>query len=117
MIDQSLYSEEIVSISKDIAEDCLNDGYDIHQLVYERVDGHSWIIYYKYNYFVLEYSNNPEAVFDEGMEDSLVHAGSVSKLLQICAYWAMYTDVYELAQEYYEQLKEEKDENDEDEEN
>jgi hypothetical protein len=117
MIDQDLYSEEIASIAKDIAQDCLNDEYDINDLTHERVDGHSWIIYYKYNNWVLEYSNNPEAIFDQGMEESLTHAGSVKDLLQVCAYWAMVNDVYELAQEYYEQLKEEQEENDEDEEN
>jgi hypothetical protein len=107
MIDQQTYNREIASIAKEIAEECfVDDCLDVHELAHEYVDGHQWIIYYRYHNSVIDYSNNPEAVFDQGMQESLSCASSVKDLLQICAFWAMLQDVLESAETYLEELRE-----------
>jgi hypothetical protein len=108
MIDRYTYNREVSLMAKEIAEQCFNDdSLEIYDLVHEFVDQHHWIIYYKYHPYILDYSENSEALFDQGMQESLTTVDSVKDMLQLCAYWAMVQDILEPADKYYQELVEE----------
>ena len=63
-----------------------------HDLTWQYVDGHQWIIYYAYNNHVLHHSNNDNAYF---VEYGALEADSASDALMRMAFAALLADVRE----------------------
>lgn len=69
----------------------------IHDTVlHETIDGHQWIIYYGYNLYVLQCSDNSDYMIDNhGVESAgeVLKQSGLSGLHSALAYWALYADV------------------------
>jgi len=99
---------------KSLAEDVVNNGYDID----ECVDGNYWVIYAHAAYKVWKYSPNEDQLFEDGGDLSSVD--SMSQVFPLMAAAALRADVQakvtELQAEKDEQDEEDEDDGDEDDE-
>ena len=68
------------------------EGYDAHAALWETLDGHRWVIYTHHARQVIAHSDNPNALMDEFGAD----AGG-ERFDERRAFYAMYTDIMEIA--------------------
>lgn len=88
------YAASVDSLAQDLKEEFLaGDIDDMHQRVWEDVDGSQWIIYYGRNMDVLEQSRNSDAIDDAGVEIST--SGGWRSILAQVAFFAMEADLWE----------------------
>ena len=92
------YWEEIESLVEMISNEYDLTEVDLYDAIHEVIDSHEWIIYNYYNLQVLEHSDNKDYMFEQGLAD-LSNASTIADVLNPCAYWAMYADVSEKANE------------------
>lgn len=99
------YAESILSdldiLSKDEYE--RKDG-QVRERAHEEVDGSQWVIYTYLNHKVMDYTKNPDAIFDIMTE---VSGECWSEVVQKFAYCAMLEDLMGEIQELVEALPEE----------
>ena len=86
-------NQEIEDSEFNVFEHIRDNGLD-----HQTVDGHQWIIYYKYSLDIIEHSDNDDYMVDNLGSESLEHAlknGGLSGLHQAIAFYAMLADVNE----------------------
>jgi len=100
------YNKEIVAIAKCIVEEAYIDYTDVTNreeaeelindtLLHETIDGHQWVIYYRYNLPVLEYSHNTYYADEQGLIGENPLENGLNSFHTMLAFWAMYADVQE----------------------
>jgi hypothetical protein len=76
--------------------------------LHETIDGHQWVIYTYYNFFVLAHSENDSAFTDEFGTEGVVRDGNIN--WAALAYMALLADVRERLSDVGELAPEESDE-------
>tara|TARA_B110000879_G_scaffold177894_1_gene232735 strand:+ start:206 stop:556 length:351 start_codon:yes stop_codon:yes gene_type:complete len=100
------YRDEISDIAEDLYKEAMEEHPEdeddrnsyVYDSLHERIDGHQWVIYYRYNNKVLEHSSNPDAyqhVYDNESLGELLKERGFDKLKTTMAYFAMFDDVYD----------------------
>lgn len=89
-ISQRDYACEIADIARECTLNALEYDRDIHDVLHETIDGHQWVIYNWAHDWVLRWSDNSTALFDELGPQT---AEDWSTLRMRGAYMAMYADV------------------------
>jgi hypothetical protein len=86
------YFNEVAAIAQE-AKEAEREGDDPFDFIHESVDGSRWVIYTHLARMVLVYSNNDNAIFDEGGD--LSAPKSMPELYTLAAYYAMMQDAVE----------------------
>lgn len=89
-MDQREYWEEIESLAQQVTKEARDDGRDIYDVLHETIDGHQWVIYYRFHTDVLGHSPNDSAMWNDGLE-----MGISSHDMMRAAFCAMLADVRE----------------------
>ena len=90
MLTSAEYWDEIESLAVEITREAREDNRDIHDVLHETIDGHQWVIYCRFNAWVLAHSSNESAMWDEGLQDGIT---SHDEYMTRAAYCAMLADV------------------------
>lgn len=98
------YWNEIESIAREVTKEAREYNRDVCDVLHETIDGHRWIIYCRFNAYVLLHSDHDSAMWDEGLEDGI---SSHDEYMTRAAYCAMVADVQ--AHEDYDAEPEEED--------
>ena len=89
------YWQQVHGIIEDAKQAILDgeitDTEGLDTWLHETIDGHQWVIYTKYNFFVLLYSDNESAYVDDFGQEGLVRDGAINWAAM--AYCAMMADV------------------------
>lgn len=108
---QQAYWQNVKGMAQDII-DYVKDEDNIdkareqaYDRLHEDVDGSYWVIYYHAAAKTLQYSENTDAMFDQGMD--LNGIKSVGQFNTQAAYWALYQDVMDELDGKLDELEEE----------
>ena len=86
------YWEEIESLAQQVTKEARDDGRDIYDVLHETIDGHQWVIYYRFHAEVLQHTDNDSAMWNEGLNEGI---NSHDEYMQRAAFCAMLADVRE----------------------
>lgn len=86
------YWDEIESLAQQVTKEAREYKRDVHEVLHEMIDGHGWVIYCRFPPFVLAYSPNDSAMWEEGLEGGIT---SHDEYMTRAAYCAMIADVRE----------------------
>ena len=103
-MDQREYWSEVASLAASITEetwdsmdpkpDTIDDMQEeLHERLWETIDGHQWIIYTAYNYDVLRFSENDGYSVENFGAESVIRDGALNTAA--LAFGALYADVLE----------------------
>lgn len=93
MSDDDLTREEYyagINLIADVIEEAMEDGAtDIHELIWQEIDSHEWVIYYSNNLDVLQVSTSEPGEWKHYVDDD----AGYKEVLQVLAYATMEADV------------------------
>lgn len=123
MISYNIYYSEVQSITKELVlealNQCDNDSEQALELIndsllHEWIDGHEWIIYYRFHLPILQHSDNSDYMLDNLGADyaaSELKEKGLSGLHCALAYWAMYADIMDILNETMDDVVDSLDDN------
>jgi hypothetical protein len=84
------YWDEIGSIAREVTKEAREYDRDVYDVLHEMIDGHQWVIYFRYNATVLSHSENAGYGLNEGLISTVKDH---DEYMTQAAYWAMVADV------------------------
>ena len=115
MITAEEYANEIHDLAQSCAEEAHEQGRDLYDVIHETVDGHQWVIYTRYNLYVLQHTFNPNAHEDLGDIGHVLSERGLDGLHAYLACVSMIADVSDAASDIFDKLEEEEEEEEEEE--
>jgi hypothetical protein len=88
------YDKEVVKLANEIINERNEQANtDPHELIQEELDNSQLTIYTMYHWPIMEFTQNQDALFDQGIELNITQSTSFHDIIAQFAYWALYTDV------------------------